>query len=1361
MTSLFRFYSLILFCLLPLTGLLSQEVPSCHHGHGDHHRPALQFIPNHRQWDDRIVYASALGGINRLLLEEDRFTFVVYDPAQSAKLHDRMQDRTTDAPVNVSGHAYSVRFEGAQTPVFSAGATAEHRVNYLLGNDPARWAKQVPVHGKVVYGDLYPGIDLEAYSDHGNFKYDFVVSPAGDPASISLAYSSLDSIDLVNGELVLTTSVGELRELHPYAYQTIGERRITVPCHYVLNGRNVTFALPEGYDTSLPLVIDPTVIGATLAGSSGMEAYGHSATSDNAGNMYGAGISFGFGYPTTDGAFQENFRGGNIDIAVSKYNALGTDLLYATYLGGNNAEYPHSMVVDASGQLSLYGTSLSNNYPTTANAVQPSLRGNYDIVVSKLSPDGSTLVGSTFMGGSRADGNNSSIFNVGNGDNYRGEIVLDGSGNIYIATCSESEDFPVTSNALQTTRGDAAGFGQQQDGVVFKLNSDLSTLFWSTYLGGTAADLASSLRVADDNSVYVSGFAGSSDFPMPSGGLLENWPGGNESAFVVRIAPDGSELLNGTFWGTGSEDRSYFLDTDELNQVHIFGLSQGNIPVTEGVYSTPGGGKQFITGFTEDLSQTIYSTVFGLPGDGFSRFDFLPVAFMVDKCNGIYISGHSSREGLPLTADAVYEEPNSFYLAKLEPDAADLTFGTYYGRANHVDGGTSRFDKAGIVYQGVCSCTDGNRVMNTTDGAWRENQITRCDIGVFKIDFDVDVVTAQGVASPSTSGCAPLTIDFEYTGRDAQVVSWDFGTGDTGSGETFTYTFEESGIYTVRQIAESPTSCNPTDTFYLEIVVLDENSTRNEIGICDGEETIFLDASTPGASYTWQDGSTAATYQPDDQGIYWVDITIEGCTRRDSFELVPQTALNLELGEDQRFCDTPSYTLDATEALATGYEWQNGSGAPSLTATTSGTYAVTLTDANGCRVSDEITLEFNESAVIDLGDDQTICAGDSALLDATAANTTYEWQDGFTGAVYPATSAGLYRVETLRDGCPSADSIRVGVEEVPVLAVASDLRVCPGETDAAISVLAVDGGETFTYNWSDGETGVARTNLAPGDYAVTVSNEVGCTTTEQRTVIETEPMVLATESVPVPCNQDSGGTVAVMVLSGGTAPFRYSLNGENRDSASVFSNLTGGVYFIGVEDAEGCTAGTNAELIAPRPVSIDAGADAVIRFGDSTRLTAQANWPDGLAYAWLPEQQLSCANCPRTFASPFENTTYLLTVTDTLSGCTYTDSVRVLVNQIRRVYTPNAFSPNGDGVNDRFFIQTDQSVASISFLKIYGRWGQLVYDQQNLLPNDPTRGWDGLINGRPAAAQIFVYTCEVVFLDGRRKTFEGELNLLR
>ena len=348
---------------------------------------------------------------------------------------------------------------------------------------------------------------LSTYAANNKLKYDLIVEPNADVSKIEMQYDGTDRMTLQNGRLISYLSVETIIEQAPYAYQVVDGKVKQVTCNYILNDKTktVAFEFPNGYDKNVQLIIDPEIVAATLSGTNGFSSnYGHCAAFDAEGNVMTGAISFDSDYPTNAGSFQTNYGGGGTDIAISKLNPTGTDLIYATFLGGNGGDYPHSLFADLNLNLHVYGSSDSNNYPTSNNAYATSLGGNVDIVVTVLTPDGSDIVGSTYIGGSNNDGRNNASSNYG--DQYRGEIVSDFFGNTYIASCSGSSNFPVTANAIQSTfLGGGGGIfgGDEQDGVLFKLNEDLSELEWSTYLGSSGSDMCYGLRVDADYNVYV------------------------------------------------------------------------------------------------------------------------------------------------------------------------------------------------------------------------------------------------------------------------------------------------------------------------------------------------------------------------------------------------------------------------------------------------------------------------------------------------------------------------------------------------------------------------------------------------------------------------------------------------------------------------------------------------------------------------------------------------------------------------------------------------------------------------------------------------------------------------------------------
>lgn len=778
----------------------------------------IGFIENQNQFHENVRFQAHFNQYT-VFLEDNRFTFLLESAEDRMLLHDIIKEPAeAQADFFVRGHAYRVNFAGAN-PMVETEKELPHgfTLNYFLGADPQKWASGVRSYKKVKYLDLYDGIDLLAVVDKGNLKYDFIVEPNADPNEINLEFEGLQEIKIIDGDLVLVTSLGEVKELEPFAYQKSALGIEKVKCTYHLEGQKVTFVFPEGYDTSRELIIDPVVIASTLSGTPGFSSnYGHGATFDLAGNIYTHAIAFGTEYPVTTGAIQMAFGGGGTDIAISKYNPTGTDLLYATYIGGDGGDYPHSTITTQFEELFVYGTTNSSNYPTSSNAYSSELNStgggdpwggfSQDIVITKISADGTVLMGSTYVGGSDVDGLNSANA-INYGDNYRGEINLDPLGFPYVVSQTVSSDFPTTSGAYQETHQGI------QDAVVFKMNQDLSNILWSTYFGSSGDDTGYGIRISETGDVYICGSTEGTDLPVTDN-AFQNENAGSPNVldgFISKLSSDGSQLLQGTYVGTSAVDQAFFIDIDNDNDVWIYGQSEGDWPVVGDGYSTPNG-SLFISKFNAELDEMLLSSRVG-PGTSTWGSDAAPVAFLVDRCDRIYICGYNAQSGFELTDDALYTT-GSFILSAWEEDMSELAFASYYG-GSHVDGGTSRFDKSGIVYQGVCN----GGFFPTNPDAWATDQTVGWDIGVFKIDFELSGVNAAITTNDDISGCAPHEIQFNNYSV-GNIFIWDFGDGSPESNEFEpVHTYTEPGEYTISLISYDSLSCNLADTAYLYIEI--------------------------------------------------------------------------------------------------------------------------------------------------------------------------------------------------------------------------------------------------------------------------------------------------------------------------------------------------------------------------------------------------------------------------------------------------------------------------------------------------------------------------------------------------------------
>ena len=617
------------------------------------------------------------------------------------------------------------------------------------------------------------------------------------------------------------------------------------------------------------LVIDPSVIFSSFTGSA-VDNWGYTATPGPDGSLFGAGIAYGPGFPTSPGAYSTTFNGGfnedqfaGIDIAIFKFSPNGSTRMYATYLGGSGNEQPHSMIVDAQGNLIVAGRSNSANYPVTRPLIGTG--GAFDIVITKFNAAGNALLGSVRIGGSGDDGVNiRPKYRIDNskpsadairrnyGDDARTEVILDGSNNIILASCSQSLNFPVlpaSGNPIQGSFG-----GGRQDGIILKFNQNLSSLLFGSYFGGSGDDACFVASVNPvTNNIYIGGSTTSTNLKGNTLGTINaTFQGGLTDGFVTEIPGDGSSIIRTTYIGTGGTDMLYGLKFDRLGFPYVMGTTTGNWPIIAANFKNAGS-KQFIAKLKPDLSAYIYSTVFGTNSP---VANISPIAFLVDRCQNVYVSGWGgginvnqnyttgTTAGLPEVnplQNIPAADGKDFYFFVLERDAQSQLFGSHFGQygglGDHVDGGTSRFDENGVIYQAICANCDGGS-FPTTPGVWGpRNGSNLCNEALVKIEMNFAGVGAGLQASINsvindTSGCLPLKVDFRDTLQKGKKFYWNFG---DGTAEIVTTTFDIShlfnsvGSFLVRLIAEDSATCNIRDTVYKTIKVGNNKATLDFI----------------------------------------------------------------------------------------------------------------------------------------------------------------------------------------------------------------------------------------------------------------------------------------------------------------------------------------------------------------------------------------------------------------------------------------------------------------------------------------------------------------------------------------------------
>lgn len=1008
----------------------------------------LEFIENKGQWDSRVRYKGSLQA-GSFFLENNGFTMVLLNTEdQKAMIHRHhgKEDHTTSANSpdaakrpklqRMRTHVYNMRFEGASS---KASAIVPDKplpgvTNYFIG-DPSQWASDCKVYQAVLYKNVYPGIDVRYYTESGQLKYDIIVNPGADISRIAMTYDGVEKLSVKNSELIIKTSVGEVKELYPYTYQYTPVGRSKVDASYQVSGNTVKFKIGN-YDKNAVLVIDPTLIFSSFTGSTAGQ-FGFTATPGPDGSLFSGGIVFGAGFRTNPGAYDETYTGGGnqgVDMGIFKFNPTGTNRIYATYLGGNNDDYPHSLVADAQGNLVVLGRSYSGiTYPGTLIGSG----GGCDIVVTKLNATGSGLIGSLRIGGNQDDGVNMEdqqhLSRTGKvsilrnyGDDSRSEVILDDAGFIYVAAQTHSKtNFPILPNTASVFQG---GFGGgTQDAAIIKIDPNCNNVLFSSYMGGAGNDGAFGIKVHPQNgNIYVVGATSSTDYPGDATGTIGgSYVGGDCDGYMTILSNDGTTRLKSTFLGTTAVDVVYALQFDNLGFPYIMGSTRGGWKVVNVAYVN-NGAKQFISKLRPDLSDYVYSTTFGTNSD---RPNISPVAFLVDRCENVYASGWggwidvspdpyelAGTQGMPTTPDAIKlnTDNKDFYFIVIAKNAASLLYGSFFGQnggeGEHVDGGTSRFDRQGAIYQAICAnCLPDQKPPTgpypTTPGVWAPQNMTgnNCDLNALKIAFNFSGVESAPKASiggvgNDTVGCVPLTVNFSDTLQLGQTYEWDFngdGTTDLTTNQPVgLFTYNAVGTFRVRLIAVDSSTCNIRDTAYVNIIVRDDEAPLDfryqKQGGCQSLEFQFTNLSTfpPGKPFTntsfkWDFGDGSPTVitgplpvnhtfpKPDRYKVKLILIDTSYCNSPDTLERELYIAPDVDAQFSVPLAGCVPYNANFTYTGTAGQQffWTFGDGNSSTLAnptnvyTATGTYVVKLVvvDSATCNIIDSIekTLTVN------------------------------------------------------------------------------------------------------------------------------------------------------------------------------------------------------------------------------------------------------------------------------------------------------------------------------------------------------------------------------------------------------------------
>jgi MYXO-CTERM domain-containing protein len=575
----------------------------------------------------------------------------------------------------------------------------ETKVSYFLG-PKERWRTGLPAYGRVVYEDVYPGIDMEVSALRHGLEYGFVVKPGAKPTAIRMQWRGATKVEVAEDgtSVLLTTGLGLLKEEKLRCYQPDGNGgEEDVPCRYVAEGGGALRLAFGRVDGARPLVIDPVIdYGSYLGGSGSDEGYGIAV--DRSGNVYVTGWTDSTNFPTPGGF--DTSRGGPLDAFVTdafvtKVTAAG-GLAWSSYLGGSGWEEGLGIAVDGSGNVYVTGYTSSTDFPTPGGFDTMHGGGTIfgDAFVTKVNANGQGLAWSSYLGGS--------------GDDYGNGIAVDGSGNVYVTGSTQSTDFP-TPGGFDTTYGG----GISGDAFVTKVNANGQGLDWSSYLGGSGDDYGTGIAVDGSGNVYVTGGTYSTNFPTDGG--FDTTRGGLQDALVTKVNANGQSLDWSSYLGGSGNDRGTGIAVDGSGDVYVTGYTQStDFPTPGGFDTTYGGGisgDAFVTKVNANGQDLAWSSYLGGSGEDWGR------GIAVDGNGNVYVTGYTKSTDFPTTQggfDTTLGGSQDAFVTKVNANGQSLAWSSYLGGSSDDYGGGIAVHGSGNVY--VTGYTRSNDFPTTPGG---------------------------------------------------------------------------------------------------------------------------------------------------------------------------------------------------------------------------------------------------------------------------------------------------------------------------------------------------------------------------------------------------------------------------------------------------------------------------------------------------------------------------------------------------------------------------------------------------------------------------------------------------------------------
>ncbi|HKJ38570.1 MAG TPA: SBBP repeat-containing protein [Anaerolineales bacterium] len=713
----------------------------------------LYFVPNLGQFDKDVDFqTNALGG--SIFFTESEVVLALMDK----KIKLKNEESDTEISTKDNSKVVRIEYKGAdKKPLVEGIDLLSGTANFMVGADASKWVSNAPTYAGIVYHDLYPGVDLRYEGSGRSLKSTFTVATGTDPSVIQWRYKQAGEITLnENGDLLITLPAKKsnqtdttLIEHAPLAWQDVDGQRVDVPVEYALaNNGEISFIFSEGYNTSLPLIIDPTLTYSTYLGDIGTDV-GTAITTDSSGNVYVTGYSWCGNFPTVDPI--TGVTNGNAETIISKISADGSALLYSTCVGGAGDDFGKSIDLDSQGRIVVAGETNSTDFPivsgisTYGGGSCSSGAPCQDTFILALNSDGSAIRYSTYLGG--------------NGREEVGGIAADGDDNIVVVGSTTSTNYP-TQNAYDTTfgGGSCSGSWPCYDVTVTKIDPDLSgtsAILYSTYLGSNKRDKGYGLVLDANGNIYLAGYSDADGYPTRN--ALQSSRSGSVDIIISQIDPfqvGDASLIYSTYLGSTGAENGYAIARDADGNLYITGrTSSPRFPLRDPLQyeSHPGTCdtncyEAFVTKLDITTNTILYSTYLG----GSENDEGNGIA--VDTSGRAYVTGFTRSSDFP-TLDAIQPTKGGdgcsstpckdAFLSVIEPDGQSFAYSTFLGGDQDDEAKGITLDGANNVYiVGETYSTN----YPTTAGAY---DVINTETN--KRDAFISKIGALGAASPPTT----------------------------------------------------------------------------------------------------------------------------------------------------------------------------------------------------------------------------------------------------------------------------------------------------------------------------------------------------------------------------------------------------------------------------------------------------------------------------------------------------------------------------------------------------------------------------------------------------------------------------------